>query len=131
MEVLLIVMAPPAPNADLGLDTIAEPFQPHPRRGASRIERWDGCYPRASRCGRMRLLSAHLATHLHPGGHSVQNLAARMVTEPPEATFLHRSAPDDIVGSIIRSECCRLERQLPGGFAPAEECRLFAAHCSC
>ena len=49
------------------------------------------------------------------GLHGVQNLAARMVTEPPEAALCHRSASDDVVTSIIRSDCYRLERQLPGG----------------
>ena len=49
------------------------------------------------------------------GLHSVQNLAARMVTEPPMAALFHRSASDDVVTSIIRSDCYRLERQLPGG----------------
>ena len=44
-----------------------------------------------------------------------RNLAARMVAEPPMATLCHRSASDDVVTSIIRSDCYRLERQLPGG----------------
>ena len=42
-------------------------------------------------------------------------VAARMVTGPPKAALLHRSASDDVVTSIIRSDCYRLERQLPGG----------------
>ena len=49
------------------------------------------------------------------GLHSVQVLAARMVTEPPEATLFHRSASNDVVTAIIRSDCYRLEQQLPGG----------------
>ena len=35
------------------------------------------------------------------GLHSVQNLAARMVTEPPKATLWRRSASDDVVTSTI------------------------------
>ena len=42
-------------------------------------------------------------------------VAARMVAESPKVTLLHRSASDDVVTSIIRSDCYRLERQLPGG----------------
>ena len=42
-------------------------------------------------------------------------VAARMVTEPPRAALCRRSASDDVVASIIRSDCYRLERQLPGG----------------
>ena len=38
-----------------------------------------------------------------------------MLAEPPKAALLHRSASDDLVTSIIRSDCFRLERQLPGG----------------
>ena len=45
----------------------------------------------------------------------VHELAARAVTEPPRAALFHRSASDDVVTSIIRSDCYRLERQLPGG----------------
>ena len=42
-------------------------------------------------------------------------VAARMVTEPPKATLFHRSASGHVVASITRSDCYRLERQLPGG----------------
>ena len=42
-------------------------------------------------------------------------VAARMVAEPPEAASLHRSASGHVVTSITRSDCYRLERQLPGG----------------
>ena len=42
-------------------------------------------------------------------------VAARMVAESPKVNLLHRSASDDFVTSIIRSDCYRLERQLPGG----------------
>ena len=39
----------------------------------------------------------------------------RMVAEPPKAASLHRSASGHVVTSITRSDCYRLERQLPGG----------------
>ena len=42
-------------------------------------------------------------------------VASCMVAEPPSATLLHRSASTDVVTSIVRSDCYRLERQLPGG----------------
>ena len=42
-------------------------------------------------------------------------VAARMVAEPPKAASLHRSASGHVVTSITRSDCYRLERQLPGG----------------
>ena len=42
-------------------------------------------------------------------------VAARMVAKPPLADPLRRSASDDVVTSIVRSDCYRLERQLPGG----------------
>jgi len=42
-------------------------------------------------------------------------VASCMVAEPPLATLLHRSASTDVVTSIVRSDCYRLERQLPGG----------------
>ncbi len=38
-----------------------------------------------------------------------------MVTKPPKAARCHRSASDDFVASIIRSDCYRLERKLLGG----------------
>ena len=37
------------------------------------------------------------------------------LTEPPEAALCRRSASADVVASIVRSDCYRLERQLPGG----------------
>ena len=42
-------------------------------------------------------------------------VAARMVAKAALGGPLHRSASDDVVTSIIRSDCYRLERQLPGG----------------
>ena len=39
----------------------------------------------------------------------------RMVTEPPEATLAVEVLQTNVVTSIIRSDCYRLERQLPGG----------------
>ena len=42
-------------------------------------------------------------------------VVACVVAEPPEATRCHRSASADVVTSIVRSDCYRLERQLPGG----------------
>ena len=42
-------------------------------------------------------------------------VAARVVAEPPRAARRHRSASADVVTSIVRSDCYRLERQLPGG----------------
>ena len=42
-------------------------------------------------------------------------VAARMVAEAALGGPLRRSASDDVVTSIIRSDCYRLERQLPGG----------------
>ena len=42
-------------------------------------------------------------------------VVACVVAEPPEAALCHRSASDDVVTFIIRSDCYRLERQLPGG----------------
>jgi len=42
-------------------------------------------------------------------------VAARMVAEPPRAALCRRSASVDVVTSIVRSDCYRLERQLPGG----------------
>ena len=42
-------------------------------------------------------------------------VTARMVAEPPMAALCHRSASADVVASIVRSDCYRLERQLPGG----------------
>ena len=42
-------------------------------------------------------------------------VVACVVAEPPEAALCHRSASDDVVTSTIRSDCYRLERQLPGG----------------
>ena len=41
-------------------------------------------------------------------------VVACVVAEPPEAALCHRSASDDVVTSTIRSDCYRLERQLPG-----------------
>ena len=41
---------------------------------------------------------------------TVRNVNAERVRGP-----LHRSASDDVVTSTIRSDCYRLERQLPGG----------------
>ena len=43
------------------------------------------------------------------------HVAALMVAEPPKAALCHRSASNDVVTSSIRSDCFRLERQLPGG----------------
>ena len=40
---------------------------------------------------------------------------ARMVAGPPKAALRHQSASADVVTSIVRSDCYRLERQLPGG----------------
>ena len=40
---------------------------------------------------------------------------ARVVAEPPTTAHCRRSASDDVVASIVRSDCYRLERQLPGG----------------
>ena len=47
---------------------------------------------------------------------------ARLVAEPPSATLLHRSASADVVASIVRSDCYRLERW--GGRLPrtASQC---------
>ena len=42
-------------------------------------------------------------------------VAARVVAEPPKAALCRRSASADVVTSIVRSDCYRLERQLPGG----------------
>ena len=42
-------------------------------------------------------------------------VTARMVAKPPLGGPLRRSASDDVVTSTIRSDCYRLERQLPGG----------------
>ena len=42
-------------------------------------------------------------------------VAARMLAEPPKAALFHRSASNHVVTSVIRSDCYRLERQLPGG----------------
>ena len=42
-------------------------------------------------------------------------VAARVLAEPPKAALCHRSASADVVTSIVRSDCYRLERQLPGG----------------
>ncbi|MCY4587802.1 MAG: hypothetical protein OXB98_17330, partial [Bryobacterales bacterium] len=42
-------------------------------------------------------------------------VAARVVAEPPWAALCRRSASTDVVASIARSDCYRLERQLPGG----------------
>ena len=50
------------------------------------------------------------------GLHSVQDLAACMVAEPPEAAlFCIGVLQTNVVTSTIRSDCYRLERQLPGG----------------
>ena len=53
---------------------------------------------------------------------------ARMVAGPPKAALRHQSASADVVTSIVRSDCYRLERQLPGGIRPAEEWHLVTAH---
>ena len=42
-------------------------------------------------------------------------VVARVVAEPPRAALCRRSASADVVTSIVRSDCYRLERQLPGG----------------
>ena len=42
-------------------------------------------------------------------------VAARVVAEPPKAVLWRRSASANVVASIVRSDCYRLERQLPGG----------------
>ncbi len=42
-------------------------------------------------------------------------VAARVVAEPPWAALCRRSASADVVTSIVRPDCYRLERQLPGG----------------
>ena len=39
----------------------------------------------------------------------------RVVAEPPWAALCRRSASADVVASIVRPDCYRLERQLPGG----------------
>ena len=44
-----------------------------------------------------------------------------MVAEPPKAASLHRSASGHVVTSITRSDCYRLERQLPGGIRTRQE----------
>ena len=49
------------------------------------------------------------------GLRGVHDIAALMVAEPPRAALCHRSASADVVTSIVRSDCYRLERQLPGG----------------
>ena len=62
--------------------------------------------------GRLLLPSAGLPPAVLP---SVSLAHACVVAEPPKATRCHRSASDEFVASIIRSDCYRLERQLPGG----------------
>ena len=42
-------------------------------------------------------------------------VAARVVAEPPKAALCRRSASADVVASVVRSDCYRLVRQLPGG----------------
>ena len=42
-------------------------------------------------------------------------VTARVFAEPPRAVLCHRSASADVVTSIVRSDCYRLERQVPGG----------------
>ena len=42
-------------------------------------------------------------------------VTARALAESPTATLCHRSASTDVVTSIVRSDCYRLERQVPGG----------------
>ena len=56
------------------------------------------------------------------------HVAARMVAEPPNGGPFHRSASGYVVTSITRSDCYRLERQLPGGICT--RCRMvpFTAH---
>ena len=54
----------------------------------------------------------------HPpfrGLRSVHVVTARAVAEPPKAALCRRSASADVVASIVRPDCYRLERQLPGG----------------
>ena len=59
---------------------------------------------------------------------SVHIVAARVVAEPPRAALCHRSASADVVTSIVRSDCYRLERQLPGGVRTRCGMAPFTAH---
>ena len=62
------------------------------------------------------------------GLRSVHIVAARVVAEPPRAALCHRSASADVVTSIVRSDCYRLERQLPGGVRTRCGMAPFTAH---
>ena len=55
-------------------------------------------------------------------------IAARVVAEPPKAALCRRSASADVVTSIVRSDCYRLERQLPGGIRTRWGMAPFTAH---
>ena len=55
-------------------------------------------------------------------------VAARVVAEPPKAALCRRSASADVVTSIVRSDCYRLERQLPGGIRTRWGMAPFTAH---
>ena len=55
-------------------------------------------------------------------------VAARVLAEPPKAALCRRSASADVVTSIVRSDCYRLERQLPGGIRTRWGMAPFTAH---
>ena len=59
---------------------------------------------------------------------AVHIVAARVVAEPPRAALCQRSASADVVTSIVRSDCYRLERQLPGGVRTRCGMAPFTAH---
>ena len=61
-------------------------------------------------CGRLGFRSARFEACS-----AFTRVVACVVAEPPAAALCHRSASDDVVTSTIRSDCYRLERQLPGG----------------
>ena len=98
----LPVLRPLPPSTRAAATTPAEPV-------GARVAR----FPTAGSLPRIPGGSASASLVSRPAQRSV--VAARVVAEPPWAALCRRSASADVVASIVRPDCYRLERQLPGG----------------
>ena len=57
----------------------------------------------------------HIKRHMRYSAYGVHIVTARVVAEPPKAARCIGVLQTNVVTSTIRSDCYRLERQLPGG----------------
>ena len=71
--------------------------------------------------------SASASVFSRPAQRSLHVVACTLA-EPPKAARLHRSASARFVTSSNRSDCYRLERQLPGGVRTRKDTAPFTAH---